>query len=316
MQQLLDCKPMLTIEGQIEHLKSKGITFNLVNEDDAREYLRNNNYYFKLTSYRKNYQKYEKGVNEGKYIALDFGHLKDLSIIDMELRYMLAQLSFDIEHYTKIELLRIAEDNNEDGYSICKDYINSLNEQHRELLLSEIERNRNTVYYGELVSTYSKELPLWVFLELISFGRLVSFYGFCSERYSSKLMENNYYMLMTCKDIRNAAAHNSCIINNLSPRTARFKLRIDVNQELCQIEGISKNVRNRKMSNARVQQIVTLLFIYKKIVTSKGVKDKAVRSLDLFVDRMLKNKSYYITNDVIRTTFDFLELVIDNWYLD
>ena len=65
-------KPMLDVEGQVQHLKDKGITFQLVNEEEAKEYLRNNNYYFKLTSYRKNYEKYEDGDNEGKYISLDF----------------------------------------------------------------------------------------------------------------------------------------------------------------------------------------------------------------------------------------------------
>ena len=92
-------KPMLDVEGQVQHLKDKGITFQLVNDEEAKEYLRNNNYYFKLTSYRKNYDKYIDEDNEGKYISLDFGYLRDLAIIDMDLRYMLAQLSFDIEHY-------------------------------------------------------------------------------------------------------------------------------------------------------------------------------------------------------------------------
>ena len=50
-------KPMLDVEGQVQHLKDKGITFQLVNDEEAKEYLRNNNYYFKLTSYRKNYEK-------------------------------------------------------------------------------------------------------------------------------------------------------------------------------------------------------------------------------------------------------------------
>ena len=102
-------KPMLNVDEQVQHLKDKGVSFELVNEEKAKVYLRNNNYYFKLTSYRKNYQKYEEGNCEEKYISLDFGYLKDLAIIDMELRYMLAQMSFDIEHYTKIELLRLAD---------------------------------------------------------------------------------------------------------------------------------------------------------------------------------------------------------------
>ncbi len=55
-------KPMLDVEGQVQHLKDKGITFQLVNEEEAKEYLRNNNYYFKLTSYRKNYESMKTGI--------------------------------------------------------------------------------------------------------------------------------------------------------------------------------------------------------------------------------------------------------------
>ena len=149
-------KPMLNVEGQVQHLKDKGVTFNIVNEEDAKVYLRNNNYYFKLTSYRKNYPKHEDGDNDGKYISLDFGYLKDLAIVDMDLRYMLAQLSFDIEHYTKIELLRLAEDLGEDGYAICDDFINSQSEDQRKKLMNEINRNENSVYCGDL----SGEFPI------------------------------------------------------------------------------------------------------------------------------------------------------------
>ena len=70
------------------------------------------------------------------------------------------------------------------------------------------------------------------------------------------------------------------------------------------------------MSNARVQQIVTLLYVYEKIVTSKGVQEKAVERLRKFEERMMRNIEYYQDNDMIRTNFEFLKLVIDNWHLN
>lgn len=51
-------KQKLTIEEQILDMKSKGITFNYTNEHNALSFLKNNNYYFKLKSYGKNYDKY------------------------------------------------------------------------------------------------------------------------------------------------------------------------------------------------------------------------------------------------------------------
>ena len=46
-------KPKLSLDGQIEHLKEKGVRFNIMNETEAKEYLTQNNNYFKLTAYRK-----------------------------------------------------------------------------------------------------------------------------------------------------------------------------------------------------------------------------------------------------------------------
>ena len=48
-------KPKLSLDGQIEHLKEKGVLFNIMNEAEAKEYLAQHNNYFKLTAYRKNY---------------------------------------------------------------------------------------------------------------------------------------------------------------------------------------------------------------------------------------------------------------------
>ena len=48
-------KKKLTIDEQIANLKEKGVTFNIMNEDEAKKFLRYNNYYFKLKSYASNY---------------------------------------------------------------------------------------------------------------------------------------------------------------------------------------------------------------------------------------------------------------------
>ena len=39
-------KPKLSLEGQIEHLKKKGVLFNIMNEESAKEYLTQHNNYF------------------------------------------------------------------------------------------------------------------------------------------------------------------------------------------------------------------------------------------------------------------------------
>jgi hypothetical protein len=50
-------KPMLGAVEQIKHSYDKGIKFEIISKGDARVYLSENNNYFKLRAYRKNYDK-------------------------------------------------------------------------------------------------------------------------------------------------------------------------------------------------------------------------------------------------------------------
>lgn len=114
---------MLSVEKQIEHLESKGVKFNLMSKDEALSYLRENNNYFRLRSYRKGFGKVVGGANDGQYIGLDFAMLKDLSILDMRLRNIILPMAIDIEHFYKIKLLNAVEASGEDGYQIVQDYL-------------------------------------------------------------------------------------------------------------------------------------------------------------------------------------------------
>ena len=96
-------KPKLTAEELIAKMKKdKGITFNYVSEENAIEFLKRKNNYYRLAAYRKNYDKRLNGENKGTYINLDFAYLVDLSIIDMHLRNMIIQMCLDIEHDLKV----------------------------------------------------------------------------------------------------------------------------------------------------------------------------------------------------------------------
>lgn len=307
-------KKFLSTEEQIQHLKEKGVTFSLVSEKDAAEYLKFNNNYFKLASYRKNYEKYHGGKKDGQYIALDFGYLEDLAIIDMHLRYALVQLSLDIEHYSKMEILRKIEDHQEDGYQICTDFINAMDLAQRRLFDNEISRFKGSIYCGDIYNKYHNDLPVWVLLEIIPFGRMVSFYGFCAKRYNDRKMKSRYYMLRTCKDVRNASAHSSCILNDLHIDTADTFPDSSIVSNLCLIPELSRPQVKNRLSNARIQQIVTLLYMHSQVVTSNGVRDKAGALLNGLKERIARNIGYYESNDLIRETFKFLFAVIDNWY--
>ena len=102
----------------------KGITFSIMSETEAAEYLSKRNNYMRTASYRKNYAKHETGAQVGKYINLDFAYLAELSNIDFYLREHLLKMCIDIEHALKVALLAEIEQNpQEDGYKIVCDFL-------------------------------------------------------------------------------------------------------------------------------------------------------------------------------------------------
>ena len=139
-----DRKPILTIEQQIEHLKQKGVAFELCSEEEAADYLRDKCNFFKLASYRKLFSKYEGGPRDGRYVDLDFGQLRLLAALDQELRHALLGMTLDIEHFQKVTLLREMEDRGEDGYAIVADYMASLTAANREYRLRELKMSGRT----------------------------------------------------------------------------------------------------------------------------------------------------------------------------
>ena len=182
-----DRKPILTIEQQIEHLKQKGVAFELCSEEEAADYLRDKCNFFKLASYRKLFSKYEGGPRDGRYVDLDFGQLRLLAALDQELRHALLGMTLDIEHFQKVTLLREMEDRGEDGYAIVADYMASLTTANREYRLRELKMSGRSPYSSSLYAKYSGDMPAWAFLELTSFGTLIDFVRFCARRWGPQL---------------------------------------------------------------------------------------------------------------------------------
>lgn len=309
-----DTKPMLNAQELINHLEEKGVKFNLTTKEEAQKYLEENNNYFKLVSYRKNFPKYENGENCGKYIDLDFGMLMDLSIIDMRIRKTMLSIVLDLEHYAKVKLLSKIESTSKDGYTIVEEYIQDLKDKDEYTYLeNELSKNKTGTYCGDLVSKYNGEYPIWVFVEIIPFGRLIKFYKFVADKLQDRKMIDEAFMLMDVRELRNACAHNNCIINDLKAYTSKYDANYRVRNEVAKT-GISKRVRDNKLSNARIKQLITLLYLSKNIVTSKGVLNYQTAILQDLKNRIEHHIDYYNTNELVQTSLKFLNKIIDNWY--
>lgn len=311
----LDRMPILRTEEQIVFLRKNGVQFSILPEEAAKTYLRNNNNFFRLYSYRNNFDKHPGGEHEGEYIDLDFAILVDLAVIDMRLRHVLLKMALDVEHFAKVKLMNIIADKQDDGVQIVADYIAELQETDRvagtsryKQLRDELERNTGDPYCGEIMPKWEKTYPIWVFLELASLGRFSSFLTFCAKRLQDKDLKEITYLLKPIKTLRNATAHNHCLLFDMRPQKKEYSIN---DKMVMKLSPISKNVRHKKLSNERTRQISTLLYAHAYLVKSEGVHKRAQEELHEIVDRMYKNISYYSKNAVITTNLDFFRKVVD-----
>ena len=308
-------KPKLTVEEQIEHLKSKGVTFELCDENEAARILAKQDHYFRLAAYRVLFPKRVGGAHDGEYAGLDFGHLVDLAGIDQELRGLLLPLTLDVESAAKTKLVeRITEDPAEDGYSIFADYLAYLNHADRNRRKGEIARLENDAYLGPLVTRYPiEEMPSWVFLELSSFGAFTNFYLFCADRWSDSSMRSEHYLLRCANSIRNAAAHSSAIINGFAPSEQASSIRTprDVALSLS-VLGFNKRARRSKLRNPRILQITTLAYAFDKFVSQEKRNGTTAR-LEALKTRASRNSEWYSGVPLLESSFEFLTKVFNEW---
>lgn len=302
-------KELLSIEKLIDHMKSKGITFNEVSESDAKKFLQENNYYMKLASYRANYEKCPTGKRAGKYKKLDFGYLKELSTIDMYLRYIIIDMCLDIEHAIKVKLISDVTNNPlEDGYDIVRKFI-AKDDNLR--ILKNIRSHKAGEYCKDLIVKYYPYFPVWVFVELISFGDLLYFCSFYEEVHGVKIVNNT--LMNTVRDMRNAAAHSNCILNKMTERIDSTKqVNSDVANFIKKISAISKTSRVNNLNYKFTNNFITLLCVYDSLMLDSS-KQKRYKELQEFLDgRVVKNKSFFKSNSKIVGVYNFHKKVIDN----
>lgn len=287
---------IITYDNIIDHCVDKGIKFDIASKEQALQYIRENNYFFRVYSYRKNYPKNE----EGQYINLDFAYLIELSKIDRDLRYILFDLCIDVEHYIKKEIVKrvtSAGDQNE----IVSQYF-MLNEGAKERIE---KQDKLTSYSHNLIEKYSDNYPIWVFVEVVSFGTLTSFCSFYEEKYSESIISNK--ILNNIRDLRNAVAHNCCLLvdfvgaNQVNPDS-----RISSFVSKCGIGGIS---RKKSLSNKFIYDLICLFYVHKNLINDPS---KFGRLKDFLNVRAINKKEYFVNNQPITRVYNFIKKVVES----
>lgn len=303
-------KRKLSIEEQIADLKEKNIKFDIYSEEEAKKFLRYNNYFFKLKSYAHNYDKYSKVELNHKYLNLDFAYLVELSTLDMYLRRLIVGLCLDIEHVLKTRLMYdITKNEEEDGYNIVRKYV-----EYDYRVLEGIYKNIGNSATTELIKKFHEDedkIPVWSFIETLSIGRFIELYQYYYGTYGGASYSS---YLGSIKFLRNAAAHNTCLLNSLR---RPYEIKINKNKDIMDRLDKSKKFTTSyktKMENPVIHDFVVLLFVYYDILNTnanRSMREKGMNEVKkLFFETMLRRKEYFLKNDVLVEDYKFVCQVI------
>lgn len=295
----MEYKPIYSSPMLVKHMQEKGIKFEITSPKDAIYILDNVNYYYKLAAYRVNFPK----DIDGKYINLDFAYLSDLASIDMQLREYLLSLSMDIEHGIKVRLLhQISSDPNEDGYTIINKFKNK-NKRDFDRTINDFKHNR---YETDMFNKRHDALPIWVFMEIITFGTLSKFVDFYYEKTQYKRLRPIYNHLRYSKHIRNACAHSNPLLLNLFTDREFLPRPTDPIKQAAKMMTIPIDY----LHDLKVNDLTSTFYLHSKIASNK-MNEHRIKQGQHLIDRFHRHSDWYADNAKLNTFFSILEKMID-----
>ncbi|EII2003531.1 hypothetical protein LG055_002325, partial [Staphylococcus pseudintermedius] len=114
------------------------------------------------------------------------------------------------------------------------------------------------------------------------------------------------------KNIRNKAAHNTPILNNIV-----LKNQINGNNKSVLITqyakslGIRKQTLDKRLSNYNIHDILAMLYVYDKIVVNKNMRARRIDELNAFMEYARKNKHIY--DERFKSVYNFFSEALANY---
>ena len=295
----------LTVPEIISYCKETlGITFNLKSEEEAAVFLAKHNYFFRL----KQYADFGEKTKSGKFINVDFGQMVELSTVDMFLRKLILKMTLDFEHYLKVKIINDSQENPaDDGYAVVESFLETHN---RVRHLIENLNNSSNFYNRQVFEKYKETPSVWSIVEMLGFSDFIDFYAHYYQYFHLKCEYTPHFD--SVRRLRNAAAHNTCMISNLKPQNW-FKSDIEINFELL---GAKLEVGNGVISSCLkvpvLNDFAVMLSNYVKLISSPKIKEKTLEEIqDFFNGRMILHKDYFENVNEIKNAYHFAKAVLD-----
>lgn len=301
-------KKKLSFDEMIEHLDQKNVKFELITKDEAKDILQTSNYFYKITAYRKNFEKNKYD----KYVNLDFKLLQDLATIDMRLRYLVLHMSLDIEHVIKTKILTdITNDSTEDGYSIVTDFLDH-DEKSIDYYMNALSKESH--YNYGLYVKHHENPPIWVLFEVMTFGGFVKFVEFYYRRKNKPpAYKEIQQVLRYVKNIRNTAAHNSPILMDITKNGQIDPQKVikPITSFTKEIEGLSPQARKKRLSNRKVHDLTALIYVHYTYINSEGIKNARYGEFRELLERTKRLEDAYNNQDSLIAVYKYFKKLID-----
>ena len=295
----------LTVPEIISYCKETlGITFNIKSEEEAAVFLAKHNYFFRL----KQYADFGEKTKSGKFINVDFGQMVELSTVDMFLRKLILKMTLDFEHYLKVKIINDSQENPaDDGYTVVESFLETHN---RVRHFIENLNNSTNFYNRQVFDKYKEKTSVWSIVEMLGFSDFIDFYAHYYQYFHLKCEYTPHFD--SVRRLRNAAAHNTCMISNLKPQNW-FKSDIEINFELL---GAKLEVGNGVISSCLkvpvLNDFAVMLSNYVKLISSPKIKEKTLEEMqDFFNGRMILHKDYFENVNEIKNAYHFAKDVLD-----
>ena len=280
----------LTVDEQCDIMSSHGIRFDFCRKENAKRFLRENTYFFKIKAFDNNFQRDENGV----YRNLDFAYLQDLSTVDFELRLLILRMTGDIEHALRIRFNNLISRVNEDGYQVIREYEQDQREYHAKRAGQHAYHKdyQESVYTKGMIAKYLECKPVWLFWETCTLNALIRCYrSFLQHR---RFRDVTYSLLYGVRLLRNAASHHNCL---LIPPVEPVKPTSELNRLL---EVFLPHETESRASTLRLAQNDPLIhdfscvvIAYVNLVKSESMRKHVAEQIEVFIDRLQRHIDWY-----------------------